>query len=888
MNIDPLFLIALNLVVKATLIMCLGFWVMALMRKHSAAWRSLIWLQVFAVLAMLPAFALMQPMWSWQVSVADFSEKKEMAALTELGAEMTGGVGSAAPMDPFAPFPVAVDQVEAVEAAGWSIGAELTAGYIGIAALLLMYRLLGCWQLLGLKREAADPIEVESVARLATEHRLRRRIRVCQSPEVGVPMTWGVFRPVLMLPSSSVEWSAEEKEAALRHEFAHILHWDAAKRWLSAFVGAVFWPHPLMWLAARRWKLEQECACDDYVMGSGLDAAAYARQLLAAAKSFRAGMRAPAAALVMAMPSCLEVRLRAVMSGQVKRDTPGVVGRLGTVLAGLILMVVGGSVQAQVKKTVYEIADVALENRQFVIKTQFIEINGRENRDAVNLPELKEAAAGRQVKLDEAGMVALMAQLAQKKGVHLMSLPTVTCQSGQQSMAEVVREFFYPTGFDSKDGLLTPNTFEMEPIGTRVGVEGRTKGGDALQLKLIAKVTQFVGWTPCGEKDLRQLGEGRWEMDPQKDYSTHDSFRRVNPDSPMLKLGKNFLSHLKEGEGREALDRGEVLIPSFSVTTWADEAELKVDECRVGYLKQTKGNSAWHQDQHLWCLVYLEEISPELGPPAKVDDQAVVGIELKSITLSRADLGMIKDFEWIIKRAFGEPKHVTLGVLSSSQATTFLKALEGVDGVEVESSPKIAVQPGEKSGRRKIGSGVELTVSAFDDGVIDLDLLLSQTSLLSSQPRFLGWKVAGQEKLLSEEPKDQGTYQPVFEVTDPYSSAVSVRDGQTVVQPLGSGEKGEGRMRLLKVTIEPPANRAKEKSVTVLGEVWRQGKYGFQTDLTVAEAVALAKGIKRASGASRATIERRDGEESREIVVEDEEMAKFEVRDGDVVRIGRK
>jgi len=38
--------------------------------------------------------------------------------------------------------------------------------------------------------------------------------------------------------------------------------------------------------------------------------------------------------------------------------------------------------------------------------------------------------------------------LNQKKGVDLMSAPSVTTKSGQKATVEVVREFYYPTEFD--------------------------------------------------------------------------------------------------------------------------------------------------------------------------------------------------------------------------------------------------------------------------------------------------------------------------------------------------------------------------------------------------------------------------------------------------------
>lgn len=899
MNSDSLLLIALNLMAKATLVLCLGFAVIGLMRKGSAAWRALVWLQVFAVLAVLPGFALMRPVWSWQMPMLGAAQEKKMVGLAEPFSGVSGAMSSVVPKDPFAPFPEEVEKVELVGEVRWVVGDWLVMGYLVVAVLLLLYRLFGCWQLRSLKREDADAVAMEFVKRLVGEHRLRRRIRFYQSPQVVVPMTWGVFRPVLVLPSSSVGWSDEEKEAAVRHEFAHILHWDAAKRWLCAIVGAVFWVHPLVWLAARRWKLEQECACDDFVIGSGLDATAYARQLLAAAKTFRAGLGATAAALVMAMPSGLEVRVKAVVDGQVRRMKPGIWGRFGTAMAGMLAMAFGVSIQAQVKEVVPDGVDSAGENRQFVVKTQFIEINGLDNLDTLEHSLLKDAAHGEEVKLDASTMEKLLAQLAQKKGVHLMTAPSLTARNGQPDGVEVVREFLYPTEFEWVKERLTPTTFEMEQIGARVGIDGRLHGQDSLQLKLNARVTQFDGFTLCREKDLLGKSGGIWAMDFEKDYSTHHLFRQVDQGSPMLRLGKNYLSYLNEGEGRDALNRGEVLIPSFSSMTWVGEAKLKLGECRVGYLKQTKGNPKWHRGQHLWCLVSLVEISPDLGPAPKVDEQAEVAIEAKFITLSWANGELLEGKEWITRAAFGEPNDYVVSTLSSREAAKLVKGLGGKVGVKVHSSIRMVVPvltlgvwvehpvnfsadgaPVANSAKRKVGTGVAVSAEAFDNGVIKLKLAPSQTTLL-------GWRIAGREELLKEEPKGLGPYEAVFETTDRPSTSASLRDGETVLQTLGRGAKGEGRLRLIKATIVPPANRAKEKTVTVLGDVWRQGKYGFEDALTVARALEMAKGARKLPGALKATITRGKEEDVKELVVEAEAMGTTEVKDGDVVRIWR-
>lgn len=116
--------------------------------------------------------------------------------------------------------------------------------------------------------------------------------------------------------------------------------------------------------------------------------------------------------------------------------------------------------------------------------------------------------------------------LNQKKGVDLMSAPSVTTKSGQRATVEVVREFLYPTEFDPPEipqqfgsigqttlggGLggtqsgsfpvtpTTPTTFEMRPVGVRMEVDP-VLGADGytIDLNLAPEVTEFEGFINYG------------------------------------------------------------------------------------------------------------------------------------------------------------------------------------------------------------------------------------------------------------------------------------------------------------------------------------------------------------------------------------------------------
>lgn len=117
--------------------------------------------------------------------------------------------------------------------------------------------------------------------------------------------------------------------------------------------------------------------------------------------------------------------------------------------------------------------------------------------------------------------------LNQRKGVDLMSAPSVTTKSGQRASVEVVREFMYPTEFDppqipqqfgGQGGNVnlgggggggsggsfpvtptTPTAFEMKPVGVRMEVDPVVgPDGYSIDLNLAPEVNEFEGFINYG------------------------------------------------------------------------------------------------------------------------------------------------------------------------------------------------------------------------------------------------------------------------------------------------------------------------------------------------------------------------------------------------------
>ena len=142
----------------------------------------------------------------------------------------------------------------------------------------------------------------------------KQPVRVRQSDAVTVPMVWGWFRPVILLPADADEWEPERRRAVLLHELAHIQRQDWLMQTIAHITCAVYWFNPLLWFAVRRMQAEAERACDDHVLNAGHHSTDYAQYLLDIVRTIKATSIAKRSAVAMARSSKIEGRLRMVLA----------------------------------------------------------------------------------------------------------------------------------------------------------------------------------------------------------------------------------------------------------------------------------------------------------------------------------------------------------------------------------------------------------------------------------------------------------------------------------------------------------------------------------------------------------------------------------------------
>ncbi|MCC7012331.1 MAG: M56 family metallopeptidase [Planctomycetes bacterium] len=107
------------------------------------------------------------------------------------------------------------------------------------------------------------------IAESARSAGLRRAPAVAIVARLESPAVCGAWRARLLLPRRALSHPPRAAERhALLHEMLHIARRDLLADELCALLCAVFWFHPLVWLAARRVHVASELGCDRAVARS--------------------------------------------------------------------------------------------------------------------------------------------------------------------------------------------------------------------------------------------------------------------------------------------------------------------------------------------------------------------------------------------------------------------------------------------------------------------------------------------------------------------------------------------------------------------------------------------------------------------------------------------
>jgi beta-lactamase regulating signal transducer with metallopeptidase domain len=307
------------LIVKSTLVLVLAFAIASLLRSAAASARYAVWALAFATVVALPLAMIVAP--SWRIGLesapaAIGTPRSAPAALVEAISTTPADVST-----------LSARTESAITNAVTSTQASLLESLPMIVLLVWLFGslLVGARVLLGrhsLRRIArrANPLTTDEwvllVRRESQQLGIERDVRIMASDRVSTPLAAGIRSPVILLPADAASWTTEHRRIILRHELAHIARGDALVCLLSGIACAIYWVNPLVWIASRALRTEQERSCDDRVLTLGTVPTDYAEHLLEVARSARnIGMHS-FVSVAMARPSQLEGRLLAVLQNR--------------------------------------------------------------------------------------------------------------------------------------------------------------------------------------------------------------------------------------------------------------------------------------------------------------------------------------------------------------------------------------------------------------------------------------------------------------------------------------------------------------------------------------------------------------------------------------------
>lgn len=137
----------------------------------------------------------------------------------------------------------------------WAVGSCLMAAFflIGYLRSYLEFR-------------TSLPVHQPHIELWLSQHRLRRPIRIRQFDRIHSPLTYGIFRPVILLPKAVLEQSDQTLHYILTHEYLHIRRFDCLTKLLLAAVLFLHWPNPMVWLMYHLMNQDIELSCDEGVL----------------------------------------------------------------------------------------------------------------------------------------------------------------------------------------------------------------------------------------------------------------------------------------------------------------------------------------------------------------------------------------------------------------------------------------------------------------------------------------------------------------------------------------------------------------------------------------------------------------------------------------------
>lgn len=333
------------IVLKTSLLVVAIGLIALFMAKQSAAWRHFLWTAALVLSLLMPIAVVYLPSWvqvslPWETTESWPRDEPALVKPDVRHANAEPVVSgprhdelSTAPRETRAAWPTAMIL--------WLIGA------LGVLLRNALAH-VGLIRWVRKSRPDLSPAWAATLRRAANEAGFRRPLRVLESDHISSPCTFGLLRPVVLLPAAGADWPELQRRFTLLHEFAHVRRLDYLTTQVASLACAVHWYNPLVWFAAGQARKLQEQASDDAVLNAGGTPSDYAQFLVGLAGGWRRQSPAFSAAVGMVQRSQLHGRVTAILDASRARLPLGGLALVTALapLAGLMLFLATISVAA--------------------------------------------------------------------------------------------------------------------------------------------------------------------------------------------------------------------------------------------------------------------------------------------------------------------------------------------------------------------------------------------------------------------------------------------------------------------------------------------------------------------------------------------------------------
>ncbi len=366
-------------------------------RRASASSRGLFWLLAFAVIVaclLLALLALKVNLPFLPVAVSGTVWVEPLRNISEPQPQLSPAAevaGSPATVTSAPPSQISPSRPWKVPGASIVWGAW-TAVALGLNAVYL----IGIIRVRRMRREArfvGTGRLYDRLAEAATMAGLASQPKLYVAAAVRIPIVTGLFRPVIIVPAESEEWTDQTLRQTFLHELAHVQRGDLRSLRFAQIVSSLVWFNPLVWLALQELRQEVEMAADDCVVETEAEPVTYAETLVSFVRGLHGVARPQFSALGIFRGRNIEKRLSRILDAQSNRRAPSgpVKGFLlvgACVAASMLLLIRPVAAKAEAAQSIEGVPLKALEriaeqpfNQALQIDYHFSNVNEPRNVD---------------------------------------------------------------------------------------------------------------------------------------------------------------------------------------------------------------------------------------------------------------------------------------------------------------------------------------------------------------------------------------------------------------------------------------------------------------------------------------------------------------------------